>query len=274
MTLRLKKRTPKIRNIKLVHDDDEDYCDFMTNIKLDHFHLRPRNQRLYVDIVGYPLEKTVREWAKESGAELYGRILSYELLHGNRYEKRFKEIDLVYRIADKHFLVEVKVSSSRRALPKASRQLRDAFSILSKADFDLELMIVHIDLNYKNVKSTFHSFNENFLENDSKIIEGDVFSYNYIHLSPHDIFQWGLKKGIILYDNLLPLAIEEADCLHAKRIKRQKLSKQQIPQSKWPAELRNEATQHDEENHFASFGENVTQYLLAEKLREAMKKKF
>lgn len=220
------------------------------------------------------MEKTVREWAKKSGAELHGRILSYELLHGNRYEKRFKEIDLVYRMRDKYFLVEVKVSSSLSALPKASRQLRDASLILSKADFDLELLIVHIDLNYKNVNSSFHSFNENFLENEFKEIEGDVFSYHYIHLKPHDIFQWGLKKGIILYDNLLPLAMEEADILHTKRIRRQKLTKQQIPQSKWPDELKNEAVQNDDEDHFASFGENATHYLLAERLREAMKNKY
>ena len=68
--------------------------------------------------------------------------------------------------------------------------------------------------------------------------------------------------------------MEEADILHAKRIRRQKLTKQQIPQSKWPDELKNEATQNDDESHFASFGENASQYLLAERLREAMKNKY
>ena len=56
--------------------------------------------------------------------------------------------------------------------------------------------------------------------------------------------------------------------------KRQKTTKQQIPQSKWPDELKNEITQNDDENHFAIFGDNSSQHLLPERLREAMKNKY
>ena len=92
MPRRPKRYTQKIRNVKLVHDNDEDYCAYIDNIKLSNLHLRPKNLRSYSDIVAYPLELTVREWAKQSGAVLTERIISYEVLQrNNRYEKRFKE---------------------------------------------------------------------------------------------------------------------------------------------------------------------------------------
>lgn len=274
MPRRPKRYTQKIRNVKLVHDNDEDYCAYIDNIKLSNLHLRPKNLRSYSDIVAYPLELTVREWAKQSGAVLTERIISYEVLQrNNRYEKRFKEIDLVYLIGNKYYLVEVKVSSSNKAVPTASKQLRNSFSILSNADFDLELMIVHINLNYKNVETTLHLFNENFLETKYTELNHGGFSYNYIQLEPHGIFDWGFRKGIIKFDNLLPLAIEEADNLYEKRLKRQELSQKQIPQSEWPDELRSDVAVDDDDNNFVSFGEDASSNDLADKLRAAFEEK-
>lgn len=269
-----RKHTYKIRNIKLVDDNDEDYCAYITNIQLANVRLRPKNQRSYSDIVAYPLELTVREWAKQSGAVLSERIISYEALRGdNSYEKRFKEIDLVYKIGEKHYLVEVKVSSSSKAVPNASKQLRTSYSILSRADFDLGLMIVHINLNYKNVETDFHLFNDNFLDNEFAEMQDKSVSYNYIQLKPHDIFNWGFEKGVIKYENLLPLAIEEADTLHEKRIKRQELKDNQIPQSEWPDELKNEDSNSSEEQHFVSFSDGDSSSVLADKLRAALQNK-
>ena len=274
MPQRPKRHLLKIRNIKLVHESDEDYCEYIKNIQLSNFHLRPKNQRTYSDIVSYPLELTVREWAKQSGAVLAERIISYEALQrNNRYEKRFKEIDLVYRIGDKHYLVEVKVSSSNRAVPTASKQLRTSYSILNRADFDLELMIVHINLNYKNVETAFHPFNENFLKTEYTELNGMLFSYNYIHLKPQDIFDWGFEKGIIKNENLLSLAIEEADDLYNKRVIRQQLTEREIPQSEWPDELKNEVMIVDDNNHFISFGDEDFSSELADKLRAAFENK-
>lgn len=269
-----RKHTYKLRNIKLVDDNDADYRAYITNIQLANYHLRPKNTRSYSDIVAYPLELTVREWAKQSGAVLSERIISYEALQrGNYYKKRFKEIDLVYKVGSRLCLVEVKVSSSNKAVPNASKQLRSSYSILKRADFDLKLMIVHINLNYKNVSTDFHSFNDNFLENEFTEIKGEIISYNYIQLEPHDIFNWGFKNGVIKYENLLSLAIDEADTIHDKRIKRQELKDDQVPPSEWPDELKNELSTNNEEQYIVSFGESGSSNELAYKLRAAFKNK-
>lgn len=271
---RRRKHTNKIRNIKLVDDTDEDYRTYIDNIKLANVRLRPKNLRSYSDIVAYPLELTVREWAKHSGATLSERIISYEALQrNNRYEKRFKEIDLVYKIGDKYYLVEVKVSSTNKAVPNASKQLRKSYSILSQVGFDLGLMIVHVNLNYKNVDSHFHPFNDNFLENEFTDINGEKISYNYIQLEPHDIFNWGVQKGVIKHENLLSLAIQEADNLQQRRKERQELKIKQIPQAEWPSELRNEVMDDSDEEHFVCFDNGRSSTAFADKLRAALIRK-
>ena len=132
-------------------------------------------------------------------------------------------------------------------------------------------MIVHINLNCNNVASTFHPFNENFLDNEFSKSNGDEFPCNYLQMKPHDIFDWGVEKGVILYDNLLDKALEEADRLHLNRMKRQELSKNQIPQNEWPEELKAEVRLDVEDDHFITFGDKASPNLLGEKLRNALK---
>ena len=48
----------KVRNIKLVREDDEEYSLYRDNLKLEHFHLRNSNQRTYADLISYPIEST------------------------------------------------------------------------------------------------------------------------------------------------------------------------------------------------------------------------
>jgi hypothetical protein len=264
----------KIRNIKLLPESDESFCSFISNIQLEYFHLRKSNQRRQADIIANPLEKTVREWAKLSGATIKERIISYELLqNSNKYEKRFNELDCIFLLDNKYYLVEVKVSSSTRAIPKASNQLKNAYQILCQAKYDVALLIIHINLNYKNVESTYHQFNEEFLKSDfTELYEYDLPLF-YLQLKPQEIFKWGVENGIILDTELLSKAIEESDELHLNRLARQELIDKQIPQEQWPPELKREMKLEDEETHIKSFGDSSSPSLLAEKLKEAFKNK-
>jgi hypothetical protein len=270
---RWKKSMPnKIRKIKLVLESDDGFRSFITNIQLENYHLRASNERSHADIIAHPLEKTVREWAKLSGAIVDERILSYELLKfDNRYEKRYNEIDFIFRLDNKHYLAEVKVSSSIRTISKAFNQLSNAYKILSRADFKVELLIVHINLNYKNTETTFHQFNDDFLKTESTKLDELNLPCHYLQLKPQEIFEWGVKNGIILNAELLSKAIDESDYLHLNRIKRQELKDKKIPQDEWPDELKGEIKIQDNENHSVNFGNNSSPNLLAENLKEAFK---
>jgi len=74
----------KIRNIKLVSEEDLDYKNFIENIKQDNFRLRPKNKRSYSDLISYPIEKTIREWISKSMVNVKERILKYECLKLNK----------------------------------------------------------------------------------------------------------------------------------------------------------------------------------------------
>jgi hypothetical protein len=274
MTRWKKNLTNKIKNIKLVLESDEGFRSFITSIQLENYHLRKSNQRSHADIIAHPLEKAVREWAKISGITLDERIISYDLLKfDNKYEKRYNELDFIFFLNNKHFLAEVKVSSSTRAIPKASNQLKNAYKILSQAGFNIELLIIHVNLNYKNTESIFHQFNDDFLKTEFTKLEESDLPYYYLQLKPHEIFEWGVKNGIILNAELLSKAIEESDHLHLNRIRRQELLDKKIPQDEWPEELKNEIKFEDEENHSMFFGDNSSSNLLAEKLKAAFKNK-
>jgi len=266
-------KSNKIRNIKLVPVSDEGYRAFMNNIKLERYHLRDSNSRSLSNIIAYPLEKTIREWANQTGTTLNERIISYEVLqYDNTYEKRFNEVDIIFCLNKVYYLVEVKVSSSRKALTKASNQLKNAYKILNQAEYKCELLIIHVNLNYKNSRTCFQQFNEDFLKCEfAKIDKGDT-SFLYLQLKPHEVFEWGVKNGIILNTELLSLTIEETDQLRLKRSKRHALQNNDIPQEDWPAELKDEIKFKDEAAHSVNFGESSSNNILAEKLKEALDK--
>lgn len=274
MTRWKKKIQNKIRNIKLVSESDDDFCSFISNIQLEHYHLRTSTQRRQADIIAYPLEKTVREWVKLSGAALEERIISYELLpNSNKYEKRYNELDGILLVDNKYYLVEVKVSSSTRAIPKASNQLKNAYQILCQAKYNVALLIIHINLNYRNVESTYHQFNEEFLKSRfTELYEYDLPLF-YLQLKPNEIFEWGVENGIILNVELLPKALEESDELHLNRLKRQELIDKKIPREDWPPELKTEMKFEDDKTHIKTFGNSSSPRLLSEKLNEAFKNK-
>lgn len=271
MTRRKHKLPNKIRNVKLVLENDDGYVDYITNLKLEKYHLRLSNQRSCADLIAKPLEQTVREWAKMADVTVDQRIISYEILKGNRYEKRYNEIDVVFRLKNKLFLVEVKVSSSKKAVPKASNQLINAREILRCARIDVEMMVVHINLNYKNAKSEFYEFSEDFLEIEFSKLGVEELGYYYMQLKPHQIFEWGVERGIIFNPELLPNAIKESDYLHLNRMKRQELTEKEVPKDEWPDDLIYKLKFEDiDKTYFKSFGVSSSSTLLSEKLRSAL----
>ena len=266
--------TKKVRNIKLVTEDDGEYLKYLDNLKLERFHLRQSNQRAFSDLISYPLENTIREWVRLSGTFIAERILRFESLkRDNSYEKKFNEIDFIFFENDTYFLGEVKVSSSEKAIKKASSQLSYNYEILNQAGYNLELLIVHVNLNWKHSENEISSFVEDFGKMDFSILESGNFPINYIQLPPSDIFAWGVKKGFILDDTLLDKAIEEAENLVSMRALRQELIDQGVPQDEWEDAIKPQNKLQDQEYHVVSFGDENKPNLLAEKLKQAFKNK-
>lgn len=271
---RIKRQLPcKIKNIRLVSENDEEYRAFLTNIQLQHFHLRKSNTRKYSDLIAYPLEEAVRKWIQRTGTGVSERILSYEgLTFKNRYEKRFNEIDVIYRLGDTIRLCEVKVSSSGNIVTKASNQLMNSYNILRQTGVGIELLLVHINLNPESTTMEFQPFNPDFLEMELVRRKIKKAGFYYLHLDPGEVFNWGVNEGIIENSDLLANALEEARQLDLKRQLRQQLLDARIPEDQWPENAKHKNEPIDDATHFIRFGDTPAPNLLAEKLKKALAK--
>lgn len=243
-----KKALPnKIRNIKLVSEEDEGYSSFMEEIKLANVHIRPKNARKFSDLISRPIEQTVREWVKLTGTVIDERIISYEILNfNNKYEKRYCEIDFIFLKDGIHYLAEVKTSSAKkRILPKATNQLKNSHLILRRAGIRTELLVVNVNIQYNAENCIFHSFKHNFFEMEFSTFEKNELCFTYLELEPFEVVEWGLRHGTIKDDNILFDALNESKSLEDKRARKQKLIEEGIPRDEWPIELKEDQSFSD-----------------------------
>lgn len=272
MTRWKKKYTSKIRNVSLVTPDDLAFKAFIENIKLEAYRFRKSNQRKYSDIISIPLEMTVRHWIKETGLALDERIISYEKLNiDNKYQQHFNELDFIYEFYGKYWLGEVKVSSSPNAKYKASNQLENSQSILKTAQFETELLLIHIDLTSEDEMDKIE-FNCDFQRMKLNISESSVPPSYYLKLNGNSIFKYGVDVGIIKDQSLLLKAAAEAKGFRERRNERRSLIEKNIPVEDWPGHLIEDQTIEDQEQHLKSFGKSQKESSFAQKLKDALNK--
>jgi len=263
--------TKKIKNIRLVNTDNEDYRAFIDNIKLEAYHFRRPNQRKFADIISNPIEKTVRYWIEQSGLAINERIISYEKLNRNSvYQKHFNELDFIFYNEGKYWLGEVKVSSSLKAKHQASSQLKNAKTILNKSEINTELLMVHVNLSSED---EVIEFNDDFMKILPKLYEDDKYPFYYLNIDAKGIFQYGVKCGIVKDKNLLLNALSEADQLKLFRANRQSLIENDVPREEWPEHLKENENIVDKEHYMRSFGKSPQENLFAQKLKEALNNK-
>lgn len=261
----------KIRNIKLVDPDNQDYIDFIDNIKLKAYHIRKPNQRKFADLISFPIEKTVRYWIQQSGLAINERIISYEKLNSDSvYQKNFNELDFIFLFKEKYWIGEVKVGSSLKAKRKASNQLTNAKTILNQCQLNTELLMLHVNL---DSEIDTIEFNDDFRIILNDLCEDEQHPFHYLNIDAHGIFQYGVKSGLVEDKELLANALSEADQIKLNRAERQSLIQNDVPREKWPEHLKENGILEDNEQHVISFGESSHENLLAQKLKDALNHK-
>jgi len=185
--------------------------------------------------------------------------------------KKFHEIDSVFLMNDEYWLVEVKVSSSSKSVTKASKQLIRNSSILKRNNIDVQLLIIHIDLLATKIESKLDAFKENFSETNFSGNNLENSKCHYLKLSPEDIFRWGVDNGFIRSENLLELAINEAEELNQKRKKRAELKELNIPKDEWSEDVQIEED-IDDGVYVLNDSSDIKNNPLAELLQKALLK--
>jgi hypothetical protein len=215
---------------------------------------------------------TVRHWIKETGLALNERIISYEKLNrDNKYQQHFNELDFIYKFEGKYWLGEVKVSSSPNAKYKAFNQLENSQSILKAAQFETELLLIHIDLTSEDEMDKVE-FNCDFQKMKLNISESITPPSYYVKLNGNSIFKYGVDVGIIKDQSLLLKAAAEAKGFRERRNERKSLIEKNIPVEEWPGHLIEDQTIEDQEQHLKSFGKSQKESSFAQKLKDALNK--
>ena len=231
--------TTKLRNIAFLDPSDPGYRKFVEESRLANMRIREsRGNRAYPDLISEQFELAVREWLKPVGGT-EKRILSYERLdRSQKYITRYRELDFVIEDGDCIYIGELKVSSSTSLLRRAYRQLSEAMEVLGRTGKKVRAVLIYINLSHENARTTVNTFNPDFTKVQFMHRSINGRAYEFLHLSPVEIFQWACENNFISEGGLLELALEEARNRQSDRASRRDLRSGNVPEAEWPPHLR------------------------------------
>ncbi|MCT1526881.1 hypothetical protein [Sphingobacterium hotanense] len=263
--------TTKIRNIAFLDPSDPGYRKFVEESRLANMRIREsRGNRAYPDLISEQFELAVREWLKPVGGT-EKRILSYERL--DRSQKcitRYRELDFVIEDGDCIYIGELKVSSSTSLLRRAYRQLSEAMEVLGRTGKKVRAVLIYINLSHENDRTTVNTFNPDFTKVQFMHRSVNGRAYEFLHLSPVEIFQWACENNFISEGGLLELALEEARNRQSDRASRRDLRSRNVPEAEWPPHLREKKSS----GKIYRYGRNsTTESQIAFRLKEALGKR-
>lgn len=261
----------KIRNIAFLDPSDPGYRKFVEESRLANMRIREsRGNRAYSDLISEQFELAVREWLKPVGGT-EKRILSYERLDRNqKYITRYRELDFVIDDRDCIYLGELKVSFSTSLLRRAYRQLSEAMDVLGRTGKKVRAVLIYINLSHENAGTTVNRFDPDFTKVQFMHRSVNGRPYDFLHLSPVEIFQWACENDIISDIGLLELALEEARNRQSDRASKRDLRSRNIPEAEWPPRLRGNKSS----GKIYRYGRNRTaESQIAFRLKEALGKR-
>jgi hypothetical protein len=213
----------QIKNVQLISKKNPAYKSYCEQFKSTNNNIV---QSGYVKTKAFTashiLEIAVREWIKKSGQLLKNRIISYEVCKGNKYERRFKELDYVLKKNNRLIVGELKVSN-KNPISTAVEQLVFSQRLLRHINKSVQTQIIWIDLGAKFSKDIIDEFTPKFLEAKFRTIDrsGEQYKFNhkfqYLQLGPEEIYKWGLDNKILHTPQLLDAILEEAEIINKER---------------------------------------------------------
>jgi len=259
----------KTRNIKLVELGHKDYVTFMDFIRQSNYKMRKANKRSAVDLFSYPMELTISNWIDKAGLLKSERVIVFELLKLNKYEKAVRELDFVMEKDGELWLGEVKTSSSAKSVNKASKQLRKSQALLDRIGIQAKLLIIHVDMS-NDSETVFSDFNDDFSVMEYSLLDEKHNDLYYLKIKPEDIFKYGVDNNIIKNVDLLDEARDEAVRNITNRELRQELKENNVPVEEWPEHLKVKEKLEDSEDYIQKFEVENAPNLMQLKLMQAL----
>jgi hypothetical protein len=259
----------KTRNIKLVELGHKDYVAYMDFIRQSNYKMRKANKRSAIDLLSRPMELAINSWIDKAGLLKSERVIVYELLKLNKYEKAVRELDFVMEMDGELWLGEIKTSSSAKSINKASMQLRRSQELLARIGLQTKLLIIHVDMN-KDPEIEFSDFNEDFRKMEFSLLNKKRDDLFFLRLNPDDIFEFGVNNNIIHNNGLLEDARNEALRNMSNREQRRELKENNVPVEEWPEHLKPKGRLEDQNDYIQTFEVESAPNLMQQKLMQAL----
>lgn len=199
-----------MKNLRLISSEDPSFRKYTSSFKNVG---KTGKEKTKSEMISHVLELATREWINNSITLFDKRIIAYDVFNNKfkKQETRFDEIDYVIKKGNDLIIGEVKSSyDEMKVISKASSQLIRKSNFLRKMGFNVRLQIIHFDLCFDESKRALHRFNEKFTLDEFSISKRNEVEFEYLHLSPIGIYDWGVRNGIIKTPELLYAAIAEA----------------------------------------------------------------
>lgn len=201
-----------IKNIRLISPQDSLFVQYKQSFKKQ----TPKMEKVRSnsEMISSVLELTTREWVKTSGKFLEKRIITFDKFDfkSKTYKAVFEEIDFVLRDGRDIILGEVKTSySDKGVFPKATKQLIRKGELLKRIGFKVKFQIIFFDLCHQATSNPLNKFSNKYPNSVFSSFCNNNVTFEYLHLSPVELFQWGVKNKTIKTPELLHAALLEAN---------------------------------------------------------------
>ena len=197
------------------------------------------------------------------------RVIVFELLKLNKYEKAIRELDFVMEKSGELWLGEVKTSSSAKSVNKASKQLRKSQALLARIGIQAKLLIIHVDMS-NDSETVFSDFNDDFSVMEYSLLDEKRDDLYYLKIKPEDIFKYGVDNNIIKNVDLLDEARDEATRNITNRELRKELKENNVPVEEWPEQLKTKGGHEDQNDYVQKFEVDTAPNLMQQKMMQAL----
>ena len=208
----------KVCNVSLVPESDNGFQRLQLRFKTkkEKGKVVPNHINRKSSIIGYLLEKTIRNWAEQDKCYCPRRIIRY--LQSGENIVRYRELDFVLKTRHSLTIAEIKTSiDGKKAISEAAKQLSTAKKNLRSVYKNIELVIISIHLAESGEQNQYDKISPDISNTSYKDVIIDNEKFKVIQLNAKDVFDYGVETGVILSPEIFYTVQQEVDLLSQKK---------------------------------------------------------
>lgn len=197
----------RLKNIELIPLNRVKSLRHLNGKQGNNGYYKRRNKESITSYFGRYCEEVVRLWVEETGSLKNHRVLSYQqqgVKRGRKkWEKKYRELDLVFKLNGNYWIGEVKTTWDRQRRSKAIQNLRNIAPILQNVLNPVNYLVIHVDLRFECIGSLLDAFYYDFSDMYFSKSLSNGFEVHDLRVSPISIWKYGERRGLMFKKHIL-----------------------------------------------------------------------